>query len=350
MIVIIRIKFDKKIITHSVQNTVPFESCERVQVLRAPFASVPAARCWQHTRTTAEACRRGEVERKGTAIHSWRFAGNSLQWNVLSTLNKFGCYQLFQVSVWASCCCCCCSSPFVVLSLFFWVFVIFCPFHYSWGVRFWVSHLGFMSIPLAVQHDQHICICMSHFHEHWSWISNTRRQRAQHQDSFQVHELGSKTKSKTSTEKTEKTWMKNNEHSAAEWTEPTPLCCLVFDDVFVTYLQWFQVAPDAKFGDSQRVTAPPPKIAVKLGAGEGTATSAPGLCPSTCSFRLFTFADTTSKYIRSFRRFRLGSIVLCCCVPMWFSWCVAGHRLAVRALNFLGKQLCPAPEECEEPG
>lgn len=25
-----------------------------------------------------------------------------------------------------------------------------------------------------------------------------------------------------------------------------------------------------------------------------------------------------------------------------------GHRLAVRALNFLGKQLCPAPEECEE--
>ena len=62
--------------------------------------------------------------------------------------------------------------------------------------------------------------------------------------------------------------MKNNEHSAAEWTERTPLCCLVFDDVFVTYLQWFQVAPDAKFGDSQRVTTPPPKIAVKLGAQE----------------------------------------------------------------------------------
>lgn len=45
LIVIIRIKFDKKIITHSVQNTAPFESCERVQVLRAPSASVPAARC-----------------------------------------------------------------------------------------------------------------------------------------------------------------------------------------------------------------------------------------------------------------------------------------------------------------
>ena len=174
-----------------------------------------------------------------------------------------------------------------------------------------------MSIPLAVQHDQHICICMSHFHEHWSWTWNTCRQRAQPgqfwgartwtQDEIQNIHL-----------KAEKPWIKNNENSAAEWSEPTPLCCLVFDDVFVTYLQWFQVAPDAKFGDSQRVTTPRPKIAVKLGAGEGTATSAPGLCPSTCSFRLFTFEDTTSKYIRSFRRFRLGSIVLCCCVPMWF--------------------------------